>query len=219
LSQFDVTHLAALQNYNRALMQRNKFLKTCNGTADPILVEMWDRQLIQNGEILYANRKKFVADFEGEFQKYYALVSSGCEVPTLTYSSQLDDDSIANLLKNSLQRDQILQHTTCGVHKDDLIFEVGGLSLKNCGSQGQQKTFLTALKLAQFSFLNRVGKKPILLLDDIFDKLDPARVNAILEIVLKDATFGQIFITHTSPEDLEKMLSISAQGEYEVYRL
>jgi len=218
LSQFDAAHLTALQNYNRALMQRNKFLKTCNGVADPILVEMWDRQLILNGEILHENRKKFVADFVGEFQKYYSLVSSDNEVPTLTYASQLDEDSIANLLKNSLQRDQILQHTTCGVHKDDLIFEVGGLSLKNCGSQGQQKTFLTALKLAQFSFLNRVGKKPVLLLDDIFDKLDPARVNAILEIVLRDATFGQIFITHTSPSDLEKMLQ-GAAGEYEMFRL
>jgi len=219
LSQFDVAHLTALQNYNRALMQRNKFLKTCNGIADPILLEMWDRQLIQNGEILYENRKKFVADFVPEFQKYYSLVSSDSEIPTLTYQSQLDDDSIANLLKNSLQRDQILQHTTCGVHKDDLIFEVGGLSLKNCGSQGQQKTFLTALKLAQFSFLNRVGKKPVLLLDDIFDKLDPVRVNAILEIVLKDSTFGQIFITHTSPDDLEKMLQSAADGQYEMFRL
>lgn len=218
LSQFDAGHLTALQNYTRALMQRNKLLKT-GGVSDPILVDMWDRQLISNGEILYANRKKFVADFESEFQKYYALVSSGCEVPTLTYSSQLDDDSIANLLKNSFQRDQILQHTSCGVHKDDLIFEVGGLSLKNCGSQGQQKTFLTALKLAQFSFLNRVGKKPILLLDDIFDKLDPARVNAILEIVLRDDIFGQIFITHTSPNDLEQMLAQSECSEYEMFRL
>ncbi len=218
LSQYDSAHLGALQNYNRALMQRNKFLKTCNGAADPILLEMWDRQLVSNGEIMYANRKKFVSDFVGEFQKYYTLVSSGIEVPTLTYQSQLDTDTIANLLKTSLQRDQFLQHTTCGVHKDDLIFEVAGLPLKNCGSQGQQKTFLTALKLAQFSFLDRVGKKPILLLDDIFDKLDPARVNAILDLVLKDDTFGQIFITHTSPADLEKMLR-DVTADFEMFRL
>lgn len=219
LSQFDNGHLVALQNYNRALLQRNKLLKTSNGTADPILLGMWDQHLIVNGDVLYANRKKFVLEFEDEFQKYYSLISSSnTETPTLKYYSQLDSNTFPTLLQNNLQRDQILQHTSCGIHKDDLIFEVDNLPLKNCGSQGQQKTFLTALKLAQYSFLGRVGKKPILLLDDIFDKLDPTRVNAILNLVLRDDTFGQIFITHTSPSDLEKMLQEVTQN-YEMFEL
>ncbi|MBQ3655310.1 MAG: DNA replication/repair protein RecF [Bacteroidales bacterium] len=205
LSQFDGGHLIALQNYNRALLQRNKILKT---TPDKILLEMWEKHLISNGEILYENRKKFIADFLPEFEKYYSKISSGAsETPSLKYSSQLDNEKMEILLDKNFQRDCIMQYTTSGVHKDDLVFSIGDLSLKNSGSQGQQKTFLTALKLAQYAFLhNKSGKKPVLLLDDIFDKLDPQRVSSIAKLILSDEIFGQIFITHTNPEDLKKIL-------------
>lgn len=220
LSQFDSGHLLALQNYNRALLQRNKILKSApNGVVDPIILEMWDAHLIKNGEILYENRKKFVNDFISEFEKYYSLVSANSqEKPSLKYFSQMENEKIEDLLKKNLRRDSFLQYTSAGAHKDDLVFEVDGLPLKNCGSQGQQKTFLTALKLAQYSFLGKFGKKPILLLDDIFDKLDPQRVNSIVELILKDETFGQIFITHTNPADLEKMLS-AVTDDFEMYEI
>ncbi|MCQ2253392.1 MAG: DNA replication and repair protein RecF [Bacteroidales bacterium] len=216
ISQFNNSHLVALQNYNRALLQRNKILKS--GFVDHILLEMWDEHLIKNGKILYENRRDFIRDFLPEFQKYYSLISINNEVPTLTYQSQMQENTIENLLKESLSKDLVLQHTSCGSHKDDLVFEVSGMSLKNSGSQGQQKTFLTALKLAQYSFLGRVGKRPILLLDDIFDKLDPHRVNAIVNMVLNDDTFGQIFITHTSPVDLERMLK-SVTDDFEMFEI
>ncbi len=219
ISQFNNSHLVALQNYGRALLQRNKILKSSNGVVDPIMLEMWDQHLISNGKILYDNRKAFVKDFIGEFRKYYGLISTnGGELPMLRYESQLDEFTMEQLLKDSLRRDMVLQHTSMGVHKDDLIFEVSGMSLKNSGSQGQQKTFLTALKLAQYSFLGRVGKRPILLLDDIFDKLDPTRVNAIVKMVLSDDTFGQIFITHTSPVDLERMLK-EVTDDFEMFEI
>lgn len=220
LSQFDGNHLVALQNYGRALIQRNKILKTApNGVADPILLEMWDQHLISNGALLYNNRKKFVEEFVGEFQKYYAKISvSGNEKPTLEYQSQLHSESMEDLLKRNLNRDQFLQYTSSGAHKDDLIFKIDDLPIKNCGSQGQQKTFLTALKLAQYSFLGRFGKKPVLLLDDIFDKLDPLRVDSIVDLILKDETFGQIFITHTNPDDLGKMLSAHSD-DFEMFEL
>jgi len=219
ISQFNNSHLIALQNYGRALLQRNKILKNSNGIVDPIMLEMWDQHLISNGKVLYDNRKSFLNDFMDEFRKYYSLISTNKdEVPTLTYESQLHDFTMEHLLKDSLRKDMVLQHTSAGVHKDDLIFEVGGMSLKNSGSQGQQKTFLTALKLAQYSFLGRVGKRPILLLDDIFDKLDPTRVNAIVRMVLSDSTFGQIFITHTSPVDLERMLS-EVTDDFEMFEI
>ncbi|MCR4559209.1 MAG: DNA replication/repair protein RecF [Bacteroidales bacterium] len=205
LSQFDGGHLIALQNYNRALLQRNKILKT---SPDAILLEMWDRHLISNGETLYENRKKFIADFMPEFEKYYLKISSGSlEIPSLRYSSPLENERMEDILKSNFQRDSILQYTTSGAHKDDLVFSIGDLPLKNCGSQGQQKTFLTALKLAQYAFLyNKSGKKPVLLLDDIFDKLDPQRVSSIAELILSDGIFGQIFITHTNPDDLKQIL-------------
>ena len=216
ISQFNNSHLVALQNYNRALLQRNKILKS--GFVDHILLEMWDEHLIKNGKLLYDNRMSFVNDFMGEFQKYYSLISGGSEVPTLRYQSQLATYSMEQLLKDSLQKDIALQYTTAGAHKDDLVFEVSSMSLKNSGSQGQQKTFLTALKLAQYSFLGRIGKRPMLLLDDIFDKLDPTRVNAIVKMVLRDETFSQIFITHTSPVDLERMLS-EVTDDFEMFEI
>lgn len=216
ISQFNNSHLVALQNYNRALLQRNKILKS--GFVDHILLEMWDEHLIKNGKLLYDNRMSFVNDFMGEFQKYYSLISGGSEVPTLRYQSQLSTYSMEQLLKDSLQKDIALQYTSAGAHKDDLVFEVSSMSLKNSGSQGQQKTFLTALKLAQYSFLGRIGKRPMLLLDDIFDKLDPTRVNAIVKMVLRDETFSQIFITHTSPVDLERMLS-EVTDDFEMFEI
>lgn len=221
LSQFDSGHLIALQNYNRALLQRNKILKTSSGggSIDPIILEMWDAHLISNGEKLYENRKKFITSFTDKFTEYYNKISAeSSEKPSLKYFSQLETENISDLLKRNLHRDEFLQYTSSGVHKDDLIFQVGDLPLKNCGSQGQQKTFLTALKLAQYSFLSATGEKPILLLDDIFDKLDPFRVNSIVDLVLKDDTFGQIFITHTNENDLGKILEKTGE-EFEMFEL
>jgi len=220
LSQFDSSHLSALQNYNRALLQRNKILKTFAGNpTQSVMLEMWNPHLISNGEKLFQNRKNFVENFTPEFLKYYEKIAvSNLEKPLLKYSSQLENEKMEILLQKNFHRDEILQYTSSGVHKDDLIFSIDDLPLKNCGSQGQQKTFLTALKLAQYSFLKNSGKKPILLLDDIFDKLDSHRVSSILDLIQHDSGFGQIFITHTKGDDITKMLQ-SFTDDFEIFEI
>lgn len=204
VAQNDSTFLAALQNYNRALMQRNKYLKSADKVFDPNMLQMWDMHLISNAKKLYEGRSAFIAAFTSEFQQYYKAISNGSETPDIKYFSQLENSDMEALLRQSVDKDRILQYTSCGVHKDDLIFEINSLALKNCGSQGQQKTFLAALKLAQFIYLRQCGKSPILLLDDIFDKLDSARVQNIVNLILGSG-FEQIFITHTSADDMRRL--------------
>ncbi len=204
VAQNDSAFLAALQNYNRALMQRNKYLKSADKVFDPNMLQMWDMHLISNAKKLYEGRRAFIDAFTPEFQQYYKAISNGSETPDIKYFSQLENADMETLLRQSVDKDRILQYTSSGVHKDDLIFEINSLALKNCGSQGQQKTFLAALKLAQFIYLRQCGKSPILLLDDIFDKLDSARVQNIVNLILGSG-FEQIFITHTSADDMRRL--------------
>ena len=184
VAQNDSAFLAALQNYNRALMQRNKYLKSSDTVFDPTMLLMWDMHLISNAKKLYEGRRAFIDAFTPEFQKYYKSISNGNEVPDLKYFSQLENSDMETLLRQSVDKDRILQYTSCGVHKDDLIFEINSLALKNCGSQGQQKSFLVSLKFAQYEIMKRrYGFPPILLLDDVFDKLDMGRISNLLGMV------------------------------------
>ncbi len=208
ISQYDKEYLDNLIRYNRVLAQRNKLLKDFyqNRSFDEDTIDIWDEQLISLGEKVQAVRVKFVDDLIPIFQEYYNKISGNKEQVKLVYESQLNDDDYRNLLKNALDKDRIVQHTTVGIHKDDLILTLNGYPIKKAGSQGQQKTYLVSLKLAQFDFIKKIsGIKPILLLDDIFDKFDKQRVRQIVELVAENH-FGQIFITDTSEDRLEKIL-------------
>ncbi len=219
ISQYNKSYLSAIQNYNRALLQRNKILKTSaqHQGFDYSLMQMWDMHLVSNAKIIHKVRKEFCEKFIPEFIKFYNIISGENEEPQLKYQTQLDKDDMQNLLIANFERDKILQHTSCGVHKDDLIFEISNRPLKNSGSQGQQKTFLAALKLAQFFHLRQNGKTPLLLLDDVFDKLDAIRVKKIVNLVTENKDFGQIFMSHTNQDDIKKIFENN--NDYEIFEL
>ncbi len=210
VSQFDKQYLKDLINYNRALNQRNKLLKDFSkntNSFDLETLEIWNEQLINLGKKIYNKRVKFINELTPIFQKYYDFISIGNEKVELVYQSQLHNADFQELLNSSLEKDRILQYTTTGVHKDDLSLKLEKYPLKKFGSQGQQKTFLLALKMAQFDFIKKIQNyKPILLLDDIFDKLDAQRVKQIIKLVA-DNNFGQIFITDTNKDRVESILS------------
>ena len=195
ISQFDREYLDALIRYNKALQQRNALLKA-EMEPEEELMALWEEAMASTGE--------------------YAYISQGREQVSLMYESHAAQGNLLQLLKESRQRDRILGYSTKGIHKDDLIMELGDFPMKREGSQGQNKTYLIALKLAQFDFLKRTGNRtvPIVLLDDIFDKLDASRVEQIVKLVAGD-NFGQIFITDTNREHLDKILS----GVGEDYKL
>lgn len=202
ISQFDKVYLENLMKYNKALTQRNALLKSFaeNQFFDQESLSLWNMQLEQFAKPIYDTRTKFLMDFIPVFQKYYELVSGNNEEVSLAYLSQLNDYSLGELFQQHLQVDLRSQHTKVGIHKDDLEFLIDGHSVKKYGSQGQQKTYLLALKLAQFEIIKNIkGKKPILLLDDIFDKLDSTRVKALMKLV-SDHNFGQIFISDTNTQ-------------------
>lgn len=202
ISQTDTHYLDELIVYNKSLANRNALLKKISETGryDPTLVEILDEQLVTSGERIFEKRQTFMSSFLPVFHAHYKYLSGEAETVDLQYDSQLLKEEFSSLLSNSLERDRILERTTTGVHKDDLIFTVNGMPMKRFGSQGQQKSFLIALKLAQYSFLQeKKGFKPLLLLDDIFDKLDDKRVKKLMQMVSHD-DFGQIFITDTNKE-------------------
>ena len=208
ISQYDKVYLDNLIKYNRALAQRNKLLKDFyqQRTFDEDTLDIWDEQLVALGEKIYNVRVKFVEELIPIFQEYYTRISGNQEQVQLVYDSQLHEGDFRNILKDVLEKDRIVQHTTAGVHKDDLILTLENYPIKKAGSQGQQKTYLVSLKLAQFDFIKQIsGFKPILLLDDIFDKFDRSRVRQIIELVAENH-FGQIFITDTSQDRLENIL-------------
>ncbi len=207
ISQFERSYLEELIFYNRLLLQRNKLLKKWSDTnsfqAD--LLEVIDLQLVEKGNNIYNRRKAFLNDFIPEFNNFYQKLSNSNEKVDLIYDSSLNDNDFATLLKESIHKDLKITHTSVGIHKDDLSFKIHGYPLKKYGSQGQQKSFLIALKLAKFHFIkNQKGFAPILLLDDIFDKLDNQRVSYLLKLI-ENEDLGQTFITDT---DLEKIPSI-----------
>lgn len=201
IAQFDRGYLDALLRYNRALAQRNALLK--QGFAAAAL-EPWDEQMILHGEAVHAARTAFMAELEPMLRDHYAGISSGPERVDIAYRSELAGQRMRDLLLHSIDRDRAAEHTTVGVHRDDLLFTIEGQPLKRFGSQGQQKTYLIALKLAQFDLTaHRSGVKPILLLDDIFDKIDPQRMRHLLTL-LSGERFGQVLITDTDARRLHE---------------
>jgi len=209
ISQFDSVYLENLLMYNKAVNQRNALLKYFqkNRIFNQDQLDSWDNQLVKYGEILFEKRKSLIQELTPVFQKYYQQISGGQEEVDLVYQSQLMKESFLDQIRNSLPEDLRKLFSTVGVHKDDLVFQISGRPIKKFGSQGQQKSFLIALKLAQLEFLkNTVGINPILLLDDVFDKLDEERVSHILEMV-NGNHFGQIFLSDTHPKRIEDILS------------
>lgn len=215
LSQFDKEYLHSLIRYNKALTQRNALLKT-DGVIDETLLDLWDEQLAEEGRVIYEKRRDFIDKFIPTFQKFYDYICLSNEKVELKYESHFQSGDFLALLKQRRGKDKILGYTTVGVHKDDLDMQMDGYSIKRVGSQGQNKTYVVALKLAQFDFLRKAtATTPILLLDDIFDKLDSSRVEQIISLVL-DKDFGQIFITDTNREHLDDILS-RTNSNYHLY--
>ena len=209
IAQYKQSYLQILIQYNKALKQRNALLKQFSerGYFDEITLEIYDKQLIDLGTIINKERTTFLAELTPVFNKYYAEISGSKENVSLTYKSQLNEGNYADLLSASQIKDRASCYTQVGTHKDDIIFEMNTYPIKKIGSQGQQKSFLIALKLAQFEFIkNQIGFKPILLLDDIFDKLDDSRVLKLISFVNK-GVFGQVFITDTHAERSEEILT------------
>jgi len=215
ISQFDREYLYDLQNYNRALIQRNHLLKQYGKTGylDNDVLDLYNIQLIEKGNRIYEKRSIFIKKIKTTFQKYFTHISQGEENVSLVYNSQLQQADFDKLLLESFEKDKISRHTTVGIHKDDLELLIGNYPIRKLGSQGQQKSYLVALKLSQFEYIQNIcGFKPILLLDDIFDKLDSNRVEQIVKLLAKNS-FGQIFITDTNPERINKVLN-KINGEY-----
>lgn len=207
ISQTDSHYLDQLISYNRILLNRNAFLKQISITRkyDPTLLEILDEQLVNAGNKIFATRKAFMDEFIPLFNEYYLYLTENKEVVSLNYQSQLIDFPFETLLKKSVEKDRVLERTTTGIHKDELAFEISEMPLKKFGSQGQQKSFLIALKLAQYAYLAKnKGFKPLLLLDDIFDKLDDHRVQKLMQMV-SHQDFGQIFITDTDKERVKSV--------------
>ena len=206
ISQTDTRYLDELIIYNKNLLNRNSLLKKIaeTGKYDPYLLEIFDEQLVSSGKIIFQKRTSYMERFIPVFNQHYSYLTDDAERVELVYDSPLQHGDFAALLKQATEKDRILQRTTTGVHKDELTFQVhAGMPLKKFGSQGQQKSFLIALKLAKYSFLyQEKGFKPLLLLDDIFDKLDEKRITKLMKMVSEE-DFGQIFITDTNASRLK----------------
>lgn len=205
ISQSDKGYLSDVINYNRVLSQRNALLKyfVLNHTYNADTIAVYNEQLASYGMAIYRKRASFLEDFIPIFQERHNIISDGNERVNLVYKSDLEDGDLKTLLQSTIQKDKALQYTSVGVHKDDLSFNIESHPIKKFGSQGQQKSFLIALKLAQFDFIKaQSGVNPILLLDDIFDKLDENRVAQIIKLV-GDDNFGQIFISDTHADRTE----------------
>ncbi len=207
ISQCDRDYLQCLIRYNKALAQRNSLLKmSADKYIDADSLEIWNEQLAEQGERIMEKREAFLKEFREIFQKYYEELSLGRELVELGYKASVEKGGLLEALHNNLKKDCVLTYTTVGVHRDDLVLNIGNYPVKKIGSQGQKKTFLVALKLAQYAWLYRVGKvQPLLLLDDVFDKLDADRVKQIIRIVGGEM-FGQVFITDTNREHLDEIL-------------
>ena len=217
LSQFDREYLQSLIRYGKALQQRNALLKT-DKPVDNTLFELWEEQLAAEGQFIYNKRQAFIERFIPIFQQYYNFICQSNEQIGLSYNSVLTDDNLLSLLNNKREKEKILGYTTVGIHRDDLDMSLDGYPIKKIGSQGQNKTFVIAMKFAQFDFLKQACQQvPILLLDDIFDKLDSDRVEQIIKLVSKE-NFGQIFITDTNREHLDDMLK-KINSDHHLYQV
>lgn len=207
LSQLDSVYLGHLLQYNKVLKQRNALLKQRAGRSLPEdLLSVYDQQLAGPAQYIYERRAAFVASFIPPFQHAHEAICGGQEKVSLRYRSHLEEKSLPEILAESREKDRVLERTTQGVHRDELVFKLGGHPLKRLGSQGQLKSFVLALKLAQYRFLQAERQlSPILLLDDIFDKLDPQRVEQLLAYILAE-DFGQIFLSDTDEQRIRSVL-------------
>lgn len=209
IAQFDKAFLKDLIKYNKVLDQRNALLKNMNsfGFFNRESIEVWDEQLVALGSKIFERRNSFLNDFIPIFQKYYKALTENKEKVGVEYKSQLLDGDFMGQLKVAEQKDFRKQYSTVGTHKDDLVFTIHGHPVKKFGSQGQQKSFLIALRLAQFDWLkDQLDVTPVLLLDDIFDKLDNQRVAYLMKLV-SDNNFGQVFVTDTDKKRVESIFS------------
>ncbi|UZO79942.1 DNA replication/repair protein RecF [Aquimarina sp. ERC-38] len=220
ISQNDSQYLHELLQYNKVVSQRNSLLKyfTANQTFDATTLDIYNEQLHQLGSNIFEKRTEFLTEFIPVFKQRYEAITSGNEKVSITYQSKLQHIGLSDLLKNNLQRDRMLQYTSVGIHKDDLDFTIDSYPIKKFGSQGQQKSFLIALKLAQFEILKQQNKvTPILLLDDIFDKLDEQRVSHIVALV-NEQKFGQLFISDTHAKRTEEVIK-NISASYKLFEL
>ena len=216
ISQYDHSYIELLSNYNKALQQRNALLKM-EEEPDSSLLDIWEQEMARNGELLFQKRLAFVDELVPVFQQIYQQISGQREIVSLRYISHCQRGPLLDVIQRDRFKDRAVGYSLHGVHRDDLEMLIGDFQMKREGSQGQNKTFVLALKLAQFDFLRRTSSTttPLLLLDDIFDKLDAQRVESIVQLVSCD-NFGQIFITDTNRDHLDKILSKS-DGEYKIF--
>ena len=213
ISQLDRTYLAAVMRYNGVLAERNRLLKNM---PDETMLRIYDLQLVEQGNRIHALRREFTQRLQPVVADYYRTLSGDREQVELHYKSELNARPFDELLLAARQKDLANEFTTAGIHRDDLVLKIGGYPLRKYGSQGQQKSFLIALKLAQYTIVAREkGEKPILLLDDLFDKLDAGRVEQLIRLVSEDS-FGQILITDCNPTRLRTILD-KAGGEYALF--
>ena len=216
ISQYDYSYIEALANYNKALQQRNALLKM-EEEPDMALMEIWEQEMARNGELLYQKRDAFIRELVPVFQQIYQHISGNREEVKLKYISHCQRGPLLEIIQRDRFKDRAVGYSLHGVHRDDLEMLIGEYQMKREGSQGQNKTFVLALKLAQFSFLKRTvsNTTPLLLLDDIFDKLDAQRVEAIVELVSGE-NFGQIFITDTNRDHLDQILN-NMNDDYKIF--
>ncbi|TXE09912.1 DNA replication and repair protein RecF [Seonamhaeicola algicola] len=220
ISQSDKTYLNNLINYNKILVQRNALLKyfALNHTFNADTLDVYNTQLNEFGTHIFEKRQTFLNAFIPIFKERYKAISNGNETVELVYNSHLFDNDLSTLLKQVINKDKALQYTSVGIHKDDLSFDIETHPIKKFGSQGQQKSFLIALKMAQFDFIKaQSGVNPILLLDDVFDKLDEQRVAQIIKLV-DDENFGQLFISDTHADRTENAVKQVHQS-FEIFKL
>jgi DNA replication and repair protein RecF len=209
LSQTDSEYLNLLIRYNHILTNRNAALRQhhLQQILDETLLDIFDEQLAELGEPIFQKRREFIEVFEPLFQKHYSFITENQEKIELVYQSQLTTQKFKEGLAEYRKKDLLLERTCFGIHKDDLEFYLKGMTLKKSGSQGQQKSYLISLKLAHYSYLQKMtGHKPILLLDDIFDKLDDSRVHQLMDMVVREE-FGQIFLTDTNPFRIQQIFT------------
>jgi DNA replication and repair protein RecF len=211
ISQVDREYLLHLAIYHKALEQRNRQLKLFNEGQpfDRELLALWEASLIKSARYIFEQRKKYIDKINVLFAEFYQKISSGNEGVQLVHQSQLYENELGQLFETNLQKDLILQRTSAGIHKDDLDLLIDFLPLKKFGSQGQQKSYIISLRLAEYQYLNQLlSHKPLLLLDDIFEKIDNERAHSLLRL-LGNGQFGQIFITDTHLPRLQKAFSDS----------
>ena len=219
ISQCEPAYIEALLRYNKALQQRNALLKMEDTEPDPELLSLWEEAMAREGEFIYQRRQHYANELLPTFQRYYSTISQGAEEVGLHYTSHCQRGPLLEVIQRDRHRDQAVGYSLHGIHKDDIEMTLGGYPIKREGSQGQNKSFLIALKLSQFDFLRRTGSRttPILLLDDIFDKLDAKRVEQIVRLVSGE-DFGQIFITDTNRDHLDQILTLMP-GEHRLFHV